>query len=72
MSRGGHEMTKGRTFVMEMITREERVRTRNYAEARMFLQAALWALDAVPRPWQNDCVAEAIDEIHRTEGKLTG
>jgi len=38
----------------------------------MFLQAALWALDAVPRPWQNDCVAEAIDEIHRTEGKLTG
>ena len=57
---------------MEMITREERVRSRNYAEARAYLEQALAALEATPRPWQNDCVAEAIDEIHRTEGKLTG
>jgi len=52
--------------------RAERILTDDYAEARTYLRGALSALDAVARPWQNDCVAEAIDEIHRVIFKLEG
>lgn len=51
---------------------EERARTCDFSEVRNCLHIAVMKLNALPRPWMNDCIHESIDAINKVIAALEG